>query len=111
MTSLCVDRIPDRRRSKYGSQRSNERGTAKFGEIVRACDQSHFMGGQLRRDQGTIRELAGSNAGVQSLSHWIGGLELVELVRPRKLLIILDGCEYVIKTDALVAEQLNQKAD
>jgi hypothetical protein len=30
------------------------------------------MRGQLRRDQRTVRELADSNDGVQSLGHWIG---------------------------------------
>ncbi|QIG98269.1 ATP-binding protein [Bradyrhizobium sp. 6(2017)] len=36
------------------------------------------------------------------------GPELVELVRPRKLLVILDSCEHVIEAVALVAEQLYQ---
>src|SRR6195256_1366824 len=37
------------------------------------------------------------------------GLELVDLVRSRKLLIILDSCEHVIETVALLAEQLYQQ--
>src|SRR5712692_3459921 len=37
-------------------------------------------------------------------------LELVNLVRSRKLLIILDSCEHVIEAVALVAEQLYRKA-
>jgi predicted ATPase/DNA-binding winged helix-turn-helix (wHTH) protein len=37
------------------------------------------------------------------------GLELVELVRSRKLLIILDSCEHVIEAVALLAEQLYQE--
>src|SRR5467141_4504315 len=36
------------------------------------------------------------------------GLELVDLVRSRKLLIILDSCEHVIEGAALLAEQLYQ---
>jgi predicted ATPase len=34
------------------------------------------------------------------------GLELVDLVRSRKLLVILDSCEHVIEAVALLAEQL-----
>jgi predicted ATPase/DNA-binding winged helix-turn-helix (wHTH) protein len=37
------------------------------------------------------------------------GLELVELVGSRKLLVILDSCEHVIEGAALVAEQLYQE--
>ena len=37
-------------------------------------------------------------------------LELVELVRLQKLLIILDSCEHVIETVALLAEQLYQES-
>ncbi|SDN12712.1 winged helix-turn-helix domain-containing protein [Afipia sp. GAS231] len=39
------------------------------------------------------------------------GLELVDLVRSQKLLIILDSCEHVIEAVALVAEQLYQETD
>ncbi|MEH2543529.1 putative ATPase/DNA-binding winged helix-turn-helix (wHTH) protein [Bradyrhizobium sp. AZCC 2262] len=39
------------------------------------------------------------------------GLELVDLVRSQKLLIILDSCEHVIEAVALVAEQLYQEAE
>ncbi len=39
------------------------------------------------------------------------GLELVDLVRSRKLLIILDSCEHVIETVALLAEQLYQETE
>jgi predicted ATPase/DNA-binding winged helix-turn-helix (wHTH) protein len=38
-------------------------------------------------------------------------LELVDLVRSRKLLIILDSCEHVIDTVALLAEQLYQESE
>src|SRR5260370_7895823 len=38
------------------------------------------------------------------------GLELVELIRSKKLLIILDSCEHVIEAVASVAEQLFQEA-
>jgi predicted ATPase/DNA-binding winged helix-turn-helix (wHTH) protein len=38
-------------------------------------------------------------------------LELVDLIRSRKLLIILDSCEHVIETVALLAEQLYQEAE
>jgi predicted ATPase/DNA-binding winged helix-turn-helix (wHTH) protein len=38
------------------------------------------------------------------------GLELVELIRSRKLLVILDNCEHVIQTAASTAEQLIQGA-
>jgi predicted ATPase/DNA-binding winged helix-turn-helix (wHTH) protein len=39
------------------------------------------------------------------------GLELVELVRSRKLLIILDSCEHVIEAVALLAEQLYRQTE
>src|SRR6476469_6803306 len=39
------------------------------------------------------------------------GLELVDLVRSQKLLIILDSCEHVIETVALLAEQLYQQTE
>ncbi|WP_052435742.1 ATP-binding protein [Bradyrhizobium japonicum] len=39
------------------------------------------------------------------------GPELVDLIRSRKLLIILDSCEHVIETVALLAEQLYQQTD
>ena len=39
------------------------------------------------------------------------GLELIDLVRSRKLLIILDSCEHVIETVALLAEQLYQETE
>ena len=37
-------------------------------------------------------------------------VELVDLIRSRKLLIILDNCEHVIEAAASVAEQLFQEA-
>jgi predicted ATPase len=37
--------------------------------------------------------------------------ELVDLVRSQKLLIILDSCEHVIETVALLAEQLHQESE
>ncbi len=39
------------------------------------------------------------------------GVELVELVRSRKLLIILDSCEHVIELVALLAEQLYRQTE
>jgi predicted ATPase/DNA-binding winged helix-turn-helix (wHTH) protein len=39
------------------------------------------------------------------------GLELVDLVRSQKLLILLDSCEHVIETVALLAEQLYQETE
>ena len=39
------------------------------------------------------------------------GLELVDLVRSQKLLIVLDSCEHVIETVALLAEQLYQESE
>src|SRR6267143_6861293 len=39
------------------------------------------------------------------------GLELVDLVRSQRLLIILDNCEHVIETVALLAEQLYQESE
>jgi predicted ATPase/DNA-binding winged helix-turn-helix (wHTH) protein len=39
------------------------------------------------------------------------GPELVDLVRSQKLLIILDSCEHVIETVALLAEQLYQESE
>jgi hypothetical protein len=44
MTSLCVDRIPDRRRSNDGSQRSNERGhfCGRFRQRPQHIDSTRF---------------------------------------------------------------------
>src|SRR5216683_4595215 len=39
------------------------------------------------------------------------GLELVDLVRSRKLLVILDSCEHVIEAVALLAEQLYRETE
>ena len=39
------------------------------------------------------------------------GLELVDLVRSRKLLVMLDSCEHVIEAVALVAEQLYRETE
>src|SRR5467141_1040424 len=39
------------------------------------------------------------------------GLELVDLVRSRKLLLIFDSCEHVIETVALLAELLHQETE
>jgi predicted ATPase/DNA-binding winged helix-turn-helix (wHTH) protein len=39
------------------------------------------------------------------------GLDLVDLVRSRKCLIILDNCEHVIEAVALLAEQLYQESE
>jgi predicted ATPase/DNA-binding winged helix-turn-helix (wHTH) protein len=39
------------------------------------------------------------------------GLELIDLVRSRKSLIILDNCEHVIEAVALLAEQLYQESE
>src|SRR6266851_553444 len=39
------------------------------------------------------------------------GLELVDLVRPRKLLVILDSCEHVIEAVASLAEQLYRQTE
>ncbi|MEH2471802.1 putative ATPase/DNA-binding winged helix-turn-helix (wHTH) protein [Nitrobacteraceae bacterium AZCC 2161] len=39
------------------------------------------------------------------------GLELLDFVRSQKLLIILDSCEHVIETVALLAEQLYQESE
>jgi predicted ATPase/DNA-binding winged helix-turn-helix (wHTH) protein len=39
------------------------------------------------------------------------GLELVDLVRSQKILIVLDSCEHVIETVALLAEQLYQESE
>jgi predicted ATPase/DNA-binding winged helix-turn-helix (wHTH) protein len=39
------------------------------------------------------------------------GLELVDLVRSQKLLIILDNCEHVIEAVAVLAEQLYQESE
>jgi predicted ATPase/DNA-binding winged helix-turn-helix (wHTH) protein len=39
------------------------------------------------------------------------GLELLDLVRSQKILVILDSCEHVIETVALLAEQLYQESE
>jgi predicted ATPase/DNA-binding winged helix-turn-helix (wHTH) protein len=65
-----------------------------------------------------LGSLAGPDLVVRAIGTSLGlvlksnepSLELVDLIRSRKLLIILDNCEHVIKAVASIAEQLFQEA-
>jgi len=72
--------------------------------------QVHFVDLEGLTDPRHVAEAVATSLGL-ALKSKDPGLELVELVRPRKLLIILDGCEHVIETGTLIAEQLNQETD
>jgi len=71
--------------------------------------QVHFVDlGSLTDPDHVVRAI-GTSLGLVLKSNE-AGVELVDLVRSRKLLIILDSCEHVIEAAASVAEQLFQGA-
>jgi predicted ATPase/DNA-binding winged helix-turn-helix (wHTH) protein len=70
----------------------------------------HFVDLESLTDPRRVAQAVATSLGF-SLKSNDPGLELVELVRSRKLLIILDNCEHVIETVALLAEQLHQETE
>ena len=64
--------------------------------------------GSLARPDHLVQAI-GTSLGLELKSN-DEGVELVDLVRPRRLLIILDSCEHLIETVAAVAEQIFQGA-
>src|SRR5216684_9001499 len=70
----------------------------------------HFVDLESLTDPRHVVEVVATSLGLQ-LKSKDPGLELVDLVRSRKLLVILDSCEHVIEAVALVAEQLYQETE
>lgn len=76
----------------------------KFGGKV------HFVDLESLTDPGHVAGAVATSLGL-ALKSKDPGLELVDLVRSRKLLIILDSCEHVIEAVAPLAEQLYQQSE
>src|SRR3977135_4457575 len=72
--------------------------------------QVHFVDLESLTDPRHVAGAVATSLGL-ALTSKDPGLELVDLVRSRKLLIILDSCEHVIETVALLAEQLYQQTE
>jgi predicted ATPase/DNA-binding winged helix-turn-helix (wHTH) protein len=70
----------------------------------------HFVDLESLTDPRHVAGAVATSLGL-SLTSKDPGLELVDLVRSRKLLIILDNCEHVIEAVALLAEQLYQESE
>jgi predicted ATPase/DNA-binding winged helix-turn-helix (wHTH) protein len=70
----------------------------------------HFVDLESLTDPRHVAEAVATSLGL-ALKSKDPGLELVDLVRSQKLLIILDSCEHVIEAVALLAEQLYQQTD
>jgi predicted ATPase len=70
----------------------------------------HFVDLESLTDPRRVAEAVATSLGL-ALKSKDPGLELVDLARSRKLLIILDSCEHVIETVALLAEQLNEESE
>jgi len=70
----------------------------------------HFVDLESLTDPRHVAEAVATSLGLV-LKSKDPGLELVELVRSQKLFIILDSCEHVIETVALLAEQLHQESE
>jgi predicted ATPase/DNA-binding winged helix-turn-helix (wHTH) protein len=70
----------------------------------------HFVDLESLADPGHVARAVATSLGL-ALKSKDPGLELVDLVRSRKLLIILDSCEHVIETVALLAERLYQETE
>src|SRR6266481_971386 len=78
--------------------------TEEFGGKV------YFVDLESLTDPRHVVEVVATSLGLQ-LKSKDPGLELVDLVRSRKLLIILDSCEHVIEAVASLAEQLYRQAE
>ncbi|MEH2568817.1 ATP-binding protein [Bradyrhizobium sp. AZCC 2289] len=72
--------------------------------------QIHFVDLESLTDPRHVAGAVATSLGL-ALKSKDPGLELVDLVRSRKLLIILDSCEHVIETVALLAEQLSRETE
>jgi predicted ATPase/DNA-binding winged helix-turn-helix (wHTH) protein len=70
----------------------------------------HFVDLESLTDPRHVAEAVATSLGL-ALKSKDSGLELVDLVRSRKLLIILDSCEHVIEAVASLAEQLYQQTE
>jgi predicted ATPase/DNA-binding winged helix-turn-helix (wHTH) protein len=70
----------------------------------------YFVDLESLTDPRHVAEAVATSLGV-ALKSKDPGLELVDLVRSRKLLIILDNCEHVIETVALLGEQLYRQTE
>src|SRR6478672_4630714 len=70
----------------------------------------HFVDLESLTDPRHVARAVATSLGV-ALKSKDPGLELVDLVRSRKLLIILDSCEHVIEAVASLAEQLYQETE
>ena len=70
----------------------------------------HFVELESLADPDHVAGAVATSLGV-ALKSKDPGLELVDLVRSRKLLIVLDSCEHVIEAVAALAEQLYQQAE
>jgi predicted ATPase/DNA-binding winged helix-turn-helix (wHTH) protein len=70
----------------------------------------HFVDLESLTDPRHVAGAVATSLGLQ-LKSKDPGLELVDLVRSQKLLIILDSCEHVIEAVALVAELLYQETE
>ncbi len=70
----------------------------------------HFVDLESLTDQRHVAGVVATSLGL-ALKSKDPGLELVDLVRSQKILIVLDSCEHVIETVALLAEQLYQESE
>jgi predicted ATPase/DNA-binding winged helix-turn-helix (wHTH) protein len=70
----------------------------------------HFVDLESLTDPRHVAGAVATSLGLELKSR-DSGLELVDLVRSQKILIILDSCEHVIEAVALVAEQLYQETE
>lgn len=70
----------------------------------------HFVDLESVTDSRHVTEAVAASLGL-ALKSKDSRLELVDLVRSRKLLIILDSCEHVIEVVALLAEQLYRETE
>jgi predicted ATPase/DNA-binding winged helix-turn-helix (wHTH) protein len=70
----------------------------------------HFVDLESLTDPGHVAGAVATSLGL-ALKSKDPGLELVDLVRSRKLLVVLDSCEHVIEAVAALAEQLYQQTE
>src|SRR5713226_2826246 len=70
----------------------------------------HFVDLESLTDQRHVAGVVATSLGL-ALKSKDPGLELVDLVRSQKILIVLDSCEHVIETVALLAEHLYQESE
>jgi predicted ATPase/DNA-binding winged helix-turn-helix (wHTH) protein len=70
----------------------------------------HFVDLESLTDQRHVAGVVATSLGL-ALKSKDPGLELVDLVRSQKILIVLDSCEHVIETVALLAEQLYKETE